>query len=247
MSEAIDDGYEEPALPLSERAKPNGLRPHWSGVEGIVEGRATGTFYKALLEAQKEVLPIIEADAEGHQKNRYATLGQALQRVRPILNEHGFILTQGCGQVRAYGDGQYKWHAVPVHTTLIHAESGEYQTHIVPMPIERKTAQAIGSAITYGRRYGFLSALGIATGDDDGQAASQEARLDTDGLSKSAQIIKDKIEACKSVKELTDFHEKNAQAFAALPDMELAQLRQVFKDRRDALKESEANGKAGAK
>jgi hypothetical protein len=35
-----------------------------------------------------------------------------------------------------------------------------------------KTAQATGSALSYGKRYSLMAALGLATEDDDGAAAS---------------------------------------------------------------------------
>jgi hypothetical protein len=40
------------------------------------------------------------------------------------------------------------------------------------MPIEKATAQSVGSVITYGRRYGLSAITGIAQYDDDGNAAS---------------------------------------------------------------------------
>ena len=42
------------------------------------------------------------------------------------------------------------------------------------MPIEKITAQSIGSTITYGRRYGLSAITGIAQYDDDGNAASNK-------------------------------------------------------------------------
>jgi hypothetical protein len=44
----------------------------------------------------------------------------------------------------------------------------------LPMPVGGKaTAQEIGSAITYGRRYGLAAMMGVCTEDDDGNAASK--------------------------------------------------------------------------
>ena len=40
------------------------------------------------------------------------------------------------------------------------------------MPIEKATAQSVGSVITYGRRYGLSAITGIAQYDDDGNVAS---------------------------------------------------------------------------
>ncbi len=71
--------------------------------------------------------------------------------------------------------------AVEIETTILH-ESGQYVAETLRMPIVDSrgvTAQAVGSAITYGRRYGLMAMVGIApsddipdAGDDDGNAAS---------------------------------------------------------------------------
>ena len=43
------------------------------------------------------------------------------------------------------------------------------------MPVEKANAQAVGSAISYARRYSLASFMGISAGteDDDGAAASK--------------------------------------------------------------------------
>jgi hypothetical protein len=41
------------------------------------------------------------------------------------------------------------------------------------VPATKQDAQGFGSAISYGKRYGLQAALGIASEDDDGQAASK--------------------------------------------------------------------------
>ena len=53
---------------------------------------------------------------------------------------------------------------------LLH-ESGQWIKSRLKMPIEKATAQAIGSTITYGRRYGLSAMVGIAQYDDDGNSA----------------------------------------------------------------------------
>lgn len=63
---------------------------------------------------------------------------------------------------------------LPVITTLIYHTSGEYLMFgPLSLPVQKKDAQGYGSAITYGRRYQLQAAFGIASEDDDGEAASQ--------------------------------------------------------------------------
>jgi hypothetical protein len=62
---------------------------------------------------------------------------------------------------------------VTITTRLAHA--GQWIESDLTLPVPKKTAQAFGSAITYGRRYGLMAALGIPADDDDGNAASAPA------------------------------------------------------------------------
>ena len=59
---------------------------------------------------------------------------------------------------------------------LLH-ESGQWIKSKLKMPIEKATAQSVGSVITYGRRYGLSAITGIAQYDDDGNAASQNKSI----------------------------------------------------------------------
>ena len=57
-----------------------------------------------------------------------------------------------------------------VTTRLMH-ESGEWVQTRVRCPLGgKKDIQAVGSAITYGRRYGLSAMAGIAQHDDDGNS-----------------------------------------------------------------------------
>jgi hypothetical protein len=57
---------------------------------------------------------------------------------------------------------------------LLH-ESGQWIKSKLKMPIEKVTAQSIGSTITYGRRYGLSAITGIAQYDDDGNSVSNHS------------------------------------------------------------------------
>ena len=59
-------------------------------------------------------------------------------------------------------------------TTMLLHESGQWIKSKLKMPIEKATAQSVGSVITYGRRYGLSAITGIAQYDDDGNVASNQ-------------------------------------------------------------------------
>ena len=56
-------------------------------------------------------------------------------------------------------------------------ESGQWIKSFTPIPVEKPVnAHKLGSAITYGRRYGLAAMIGIAQTDDDGNAATEKPR-----------------------------------------------------------------------
>ena len=62
---------------------------------------------------------------------------------------------------------------VEVETMLIH-KSGEFVSETLELPVSKFDAHGIGTGITYGRRYGLMSVLCLATVDDDGNAAVEK-------------------------------------------------------------------------
>jgi hypothetical protein len=61
---------------------------------------------------------------------------------------------------------------VTVETLLIHS-SGQWIMSKISAPADKPTAQGIGSAITYCRRYSLAAMVGLAQQDDDGQEATK--------------------------------------------------------------------------
>jgi ERF superfamily len=103
--------------------------------------------------------------AMGTYSYRYADLAAVLGVVRPVLAAHGLGLTQW----PTVEDGD------AVVTTTIWHTSGQW---LAAPPLRLPagdTAQQVGSAISYARRYTLLAVLGMATEDDDGAAASRQS------------------------------------------------------------------------
>lgn len=152
-----------------------------------------------------------EAFKRGGKALKYASLKTIIETVRPHLHEQGLRLRQGQLSSRILDEGGgSKGRIVPVFTQIIHAESGEHETTEVEIPLTRMDAQAMGSAITYGRRYSLLAALGLATdeADDDGEAAKP---VDiTKGVQESTELVKLKkeIDTCKDATDLIEWGEK---------------------------------------
>ena len=111
---------------------------------------------------------------KGNYDFRYADLSACLDAVRGPLSEEGIALTQAIiGTV--------------LRTSLIH-KSGQALWCDYPLNLrEGAGPQEVGSAITYGRRYGLVCLTGIvADDDDDGNAAEGNAAVVQDHSGRSA-------------------------------------------------------------
>ena len=121
----------------------------------------------ALVKVQAELVPVSK-DKNNYFNQSYVGLDTVMPLALAILSKHGIALTQTPG-TSADGVG------TTLTTALLHV-SGEWLTDTQPLLLEKPTAQGQGSAITYARRYGLMSVLGIvAEEDDDGQQASKKA------------------------------------------------------------------------
>ena len=103
----------------------------------------------------------------GAQRYQYADLPAVMDAIRAPLAKHGLAIIQ---PATIHED------TVMVRTIVTH-ESGEWidcgccGVPVFEAPKGITLAQARGSAITYLRRYGLQSALGLVADDDDGASA----------------------------------------------------------------------------
>ena len=120
-------------------------------------------------------LPKIERDSQANipsktgqgYKYDYASLDVMTPIIFKKLSEVGLAYTAA----PSFIDGTFGLYAQLIHT------SGESIGGLYPLGNPNAPAQAIGSAITYARRYALLALTGVqpADQDDDGAAASQAA------------------------------------------------------------------------
>jgi len=122
----------------------------------------------ALAKAQAAMKAATMDGENPHFRSRYATLASINDAVKKPLADHGLCVVQGVGA----GEGTAK-----VSTMILHS-SGEWIASELALPVgERATPQAIGSAISYGRRYGLAALCGVVSDtDDDGNAAEESAK-----------------------------------------------------------------------
>jgi hypothetical protein len=126
---------------------------------------------KAMLKVQATLQPAFKDRENLFTKSRYATLNSVLESCREALIANSIWFSQ---------------YPVPVEpgymglvTKLTHAESGQWQSSLLVMPLPKADPQGYGSAMTYGRRYSLSALIGIVTDeDDDGAKAGADVQAD---------------------------------------------------------------------
>lgn len=223
---------------LSEQATNGAQRPaYWRDLKDMLEGDVGEEYEKAFLEVQKQIDPVILGDRDNAFANaKYATLGNLLDYVRPILQDAGFTLKQFAGAIRKHGDGKGTLF-MPVATRLCHVESKQWEMVSLLMPVDH-TSVSVGSAMTYGKRYTLMSLLGIATADDDGMAFLKN-RIDQEEMERATDGIIEKIDACDTEPALKDWLSKNEDGLKLLSEAGLARVRNAYAQKLAELKESD--------
>jgi hypothetical protein len=124
--------------------------------------------FQALVKAQSEMGKAKKVNDNHFFKSKYADLSELIEVSKDVLTSNGLAVIQSPG-----ASGQ----AVTVTTRIIHS-SGQWIEDAIALQAIKTDPQAIGSAITYARRYQLAALLNIAQEDDDGNSASD--RHDSD-------------------------------------------------------------------
>lgn len=158
----------------------------------------------ALSAAQTELRNAIKDADNPYFKSKYVDLAGLWDTIRGPLTSQGLAVSQ---TTTTSAEG----HPVIV-TTLMH-KSGQWIKGELMMRPVKNDPQAVGSAITYARRYALQSIIGVAAEeDDDANRASgrevkkgKEQQLET-AVDKPAvdQKAKQLLDNCKTLEELAD-------------------------------------------
>ena len=139
----------------------------------------------SLVAAQKAFKPVAQSGMNPHLKSKYSTWADYLNAINHALWANDLFLSQSVSKTEI---------GIAVTTKIIH-KSGEWiESEACVLPVEKPNAQAVGSAISYARRYSLSSFLGIAAGteDDDGAAASKVATVKP-SAAEAARVAKSKV------------------------------------------------------
>lgn len=131
------------------------------------ESSEVNEIYAALAKAQASMAAASKDGANPHFRSSYTTLAGLVDAVRGPLTSNGICWTHQPMLI----DG-----VLCVRTKLGHS-SGQHLACDVPIETGPKGGmQAIGSAMTYAKRYGLSSLAGVASRDEDDDAETAEGR-----------------------------------------------------------------------
>lgn len=200
---------------LEDRIKKEENKTVVSRSESIIE------IAKALSNFQADVKNPINTTTNSFFKNKYATLADVLNEVRPVLAKHGLSFIQ-----TPTGDGV----TVTLSTLLMHSSGEWIELAPIVIRVDKVNAQGVGSAISYARRYSLSSILGVASeDDDDGNLASQPDKEPSNSPAPKKSTPK-KTSAKNELKELIAEIVDKAKVLQAC-DVPQNKIMDVFKDK----------------
>lgn len=122
----------------------------------------------ALAKAQGQLEGAKKSSSNPFFKSKYADLAECWNTCREALTANEISVIQMPEEINENG-------RLNITTMLAHS-SGQYISSTLTMTVTKLDPQAIGSAITYGRRYALAAMVGLAQEDDDGEKAMERSK-----------------------------------------------------------------------
>jgi hypothetical protein len=146
----------------------------------VERDQARKAFNRAMAACQAEMEPVIRTAQNKHLGNKYAKLETIDRQMRPIYTRHGFSMRFGSAPSPREGD-------MRITCTVAH-EAGFYEENYLDAPVALTGSQggrmavtpvqAVGSNITYLRRYLSTMCFNMVLADDDdddGESSRRQA------------------------------------------------------------------------
>ena len=162
--------------------------------ERIVGRQAEADFNRGMAAMQSEIPSITERgqiEVKGVVRSHYAKLEDIVDVVRPILQKHGFAISFRVDHVE---------HGIKVTGVVMH-HGGHREETSMTLPFDssgtKNNVQAMGSSVSYGKRYILCALLNITTRgqDDDGNSAAPVKLV----AAPQAAYLKSLLEKCPEV------------------------------------------------
>ncbi len=147
---------------------------------------------KALLQAQKEMMGASKDAKNPFFKSKYATLNSVWAAAKEPLHNNGIVCLQPIDLL----DGQQV-----VKTVLIHESGESIESNCPIICAKQNDPQAMGSAITYARRYSLASILGMMTDEDDDGEKAMARKTEPKKIESKVCISKEQMEKLKTMSD----------------------------------------------
>ncbi len=152
----------------------------------------------ALVKAQADIKHAVKDSNNPYFNSKYADYTEIVDTIKPALVANGLCYTQ-----TVHRDPQFN--GVGVETITWHTTGQWLSNGITWVPIAKNDAHGYGSALTYARRYSLSTAFGVATEDDDGNAAVEAPKKPSAAIPVRAGLVEQlPPEAQAALKRLSD-------------------------------------------
>ena len=119
------------------------------------ENMSNKNIYQAILQFQKNSGAVVMSAVNPRFKSKYASLTDIQKAIRQPLADAGLVIVHQLGENQT------------MTSSLVHAETGQSISSTYNLIVQRDDMQALGSAITYAKRYAVAALLDIITDEDD--------------------------------------------------------------------------------
>lgn len=116
---------------------------------------------KSMCAAQGQMKPAQKDAINPHYKSKYSDISSVWEAMRIPLSSNLITVWQDVTTEEA---------KISVVTRLIHASGQWVEFGPLSIPLSKKDAHGIGSAISYAKRYALCAAVGVVSGDEDDDA-----------------------------------------------------------------------------
>ena len=189
---------------------------------------------KALSKVQKDLKHAKKDDKGAFGK--YADLATVYEVIRKPLVDNGFSYIHS---LTTHEDGTHF-----VDTLLMHETGGTFKTSL-PLIINKRDMQGLGSAITYAKRYGISMIVGLASEEDDEGKGAGTAKGNVNTSTKANPISnlliynsKGEFERCKGIDQaVTKLDIMMARQIKKYPAEELPEIGKQMRERNKAFLE----------
>lgn len=169
----------------------------------IIISKKERNIYEALLEAQKKIGSAKKTTSNPYYNSKYADYSSIMQSVKKEMLEEGILIAQSLTR-----NSEYDEMVILTELILVNDPIQRISDTTPVILREKNNPQALGSAITYARRYGLQTLACIETENDHAHVAlSGKIVEEVFDQAKIEEIIQ-KIEEIENLEDLKNFYSK---------------------------------------